>query len=165
MLLKRYLHELPGFEHLSEADVEHIAAAMQVDDYPDGHVFVYQDKLAKELFLVLDGKVSVCRYGRTGKYYCLKTLQAGDFFGLLSLAEGAPSEASCIASGPVRVAHLPFSAFMLLYQPTSEIGCRFQFVIASQLARDLHERHRALRQLLARIYGVGKAQPTKGPEG
>lgn len=65
----------------------------------------------------------------------------------------------------MRVAHLPLSAFILLYQPASEIGCRFQFVIASQLARDLDDRHRALRELLARIYGVGRAQPDKGPEG
>ncbi len=157
MLLKRFLHTLPGFERMSEQDVEHIAAAMRVDDYPDGHVFVYQDKLARELFLVLDGRVSVCRYGRTGKYYCLKTLGPGEFFGLLSLAEGAPSEASCVAAGPVRVAHLPFSAFTLLNQPDSQIGCRFQFVIASQLARDLNDRHRALRELLARIYGAKPA--------
>lgn len=154
MLLKKFLHTLPGFGHMSEIEVEHIAAAMRVDDYADGHVFVYQDKLARELFLVLEGKVSVCRYGKTDKYYCLKTLGPGEFFGLLSLADGAPSEASYTAVGPVRVAHLPFSAFMLLYQPDSEIGCHFQFVIASQLARDLLDRHRALRDLLARIYGA-----------
>lgn len=154
MLLRKYLHTLPGFDHMSEREVDHIAVAMQVDDYPDGHVFVYQDKLAKELFLVLEGKVSVCRYGRTGKYCCLKTLGPGDFFGLLSLTEGTPSEASCIAAGPVRVAHMPFSAFILLYQPDSEIGCHFQFVIASQLAHDLRDRHRALRDLLSRIYGA-----------
>lgn len=152
MLLAKYLHTLPGFEYLSEEDVAHIAAAMRVDDYPDGHVFVYQDKLARELYLLLEGKVTVCRYGRTGKYYCLKTLQPGEFFGLLSISEGKPSEASCIASGPVRVAHLPFSAYMLLYQPDTDIGCRFQFVIASQLARDLRGRHQVLRNLLRQIY-------------
>lgn len=152
MLLSKYLRSLPGFEYLSDEDTEHIAVAMQVDDYPDGHVFVYQDKLAKDLYLLLEGKVTVCRYGKTGKYYCLKSLQPGEFFGLLSLSEGRPSEASCMAAGPARVAHLPFSAYTLLYQPDSEIGCRFQFVIASQLARDLRDRHRALRNLLRQIY-------------
>ncbi len=158
MLLRKYLHSLPGFEYLSDEDVEHIAAAMQVDDYQDGHVFTYQDKLVKDLYLVLEGKVTVCRYGKTGKYYCLKTLQAGEFFGLLSLTEGKPSEASCVAAGPVRVAHLPYSAFRLLYQPDSVIGCRFQFVVASQLARDLRDRHQALRNLLKQLYQGEKAQ-------
>jgi hypothetical protein len=53
----------------------------------------------------------------------------------------------------VKVASLPFSAYLLLYQPDSEIGCRFQFVIATQLARDLHDRHDALRNLLVQVYG------------
>lgn len=153
MILKHFLHGLPGFNYLGGTDIEHIAAAMRVDDYPGGHVFVYQDKLAKDLFLLLDGKVRICHYGRNERYYTLKTLEPGELFGLLSLSDGKPAAASCVADGPVRVASLPFSAYMLLYQPDSDIGCRFQFVLAHQLARDLHDRHDALRRLLAQVYG------------
>jgi len=153
MLLRNYLRGLPGFQFMSEADVDHVAAAMRVDDYPDQHVFIYQERLNKELFLLLDGQVKVCHYGNTGRYYTLKTLQPGEVFGLPSLAQGKPAVTSCQAIGPVKVASMPFSAFMLLYQPDSEIGCRFQYVIASQLARDLHDRHDALRNLLMQIYG------------
>lgn len=153
MILKNFLRSLPGFQFLSDADVEHIAAAMRVDDYDDQHVFIYQDRLNHELYLLLDGKVDVTHYGNTGRYYTLKTLTPGEFFGLPSLSEGKPATTSCVARGPVKVASLPFSAYLLLYQPDSEIGCRFQFIIATQLARDLHDRHDALRQLLAQIYG------------
>jgi len=157
MILKHFLRGLPGFQYLSDTDVEHVAAAMRVDEYDDQHVFIYQDRLNQDLFLLLDGKVNVTHYGNTGRYYTLKTLKPGEFFGLPSLSEGKPAVASCVASGPVRVASLPFSAFLLLYQPDSEIGCRFQFVIATQLARDLHDRHDALRLLLAQIYGAPAA--------
>lgn len=157
MILKNFLRSLPGFQFLSDADVEHVAAAMRVDDYPDQHVFIYQDRLNHELFLLLDGKVNVTHYGNTGRYYTLKTLKGGEFFGLPSLSEGKPAVTSCVASGPVRVASLPFNAYLLLYQPDSEIGCRFQFVIATQLARDLHDRHDTLRQLLAQVYGAETA--------
>jgi CRP-like cAMP-binding protein len=133
--------------------VEHVAAAMRVDDYPDQHVFIYQERLNKDLFLLLDGKVKVCHYGNGGRYYPLKILKPGEFFGLPSLSQGKPAVTSCQSSGPVKVASLPFSAYMLLYQPDSDIGCRFQYVIASQLARDLHDRHDALRNLLAQVYG------------
>ncbi|MDO9226227.1 MAG: cyclic nucleotide-binding domain-containing protein [Thiobacillus sp.] len=153
MLLRNYLRNLPSFQYMSEADVDHVAAAMRVEEYPDQHVFIYQGRLNKELFLLLDGKVKVNHYGNGGRYYGLKTLQPGEFFGLPSLSEGKPALASCQASGPVKVASLPFSAYLLLYQPDSEIGCRFQHVIASQLARDLHDRHDALRGLLAQVYG------------
>lgn len=153
MILKNYLRSLPGFQFLSDADVEHVAAAMRVDDYPKGHVFIYQDKLNQALYLLLDGQVDVAHYGNTGRHYTLKTLEAGEFFGMPSLSTGKPANTSCTARGQVKVASLPFSAYLLLYQPDSEIGCRFQFVIATQLARDLHDRHDSLRNLLVQVYG------------
>lgn len=153
MLLRNFLRNLPSFQYLSEADVDHIAAAMRVDDYPDQHVFLYQGRLNRELFLLLEGEVKLCHYGNGGRYYTLKQLQAGELFGVHSLSQGQPSLTSCQAIGPVKAASLPFSAFLLLYQPDSDIGCRFQHVIASQLARDLHDRHDALRKLLMQVYG------------
>ncbi len=169
MILKNYLRTLPGFQFLSDADVEHVAAAMRVDEYPNEHVFIYQDRLNQEMYLLLDGKVEVTHYGNTGRYYTLKYLQPGEFFGLPSLSTGKPALTACTARGPVKVASLPFSAYLLLYQPDSEIGCRFQFVIATQLARDLHDRHDALRNLLVQIYGgpekLGTSAGTAKPRG
>lgn len=162
MILKNYLRSLPGFQFLSDADVEHVAAAMRVDDYPKGHVFIYQDKLNQALYLLLEGQVDVTHYGNTGRHYTLKTLEAGEFFGMPSLSTGKPANTSCTAHGPVRVASLPFSAYLLLYQPDSEIGCRFQFVIATQLARDLHDRHDSLRNLLVQVYGGAPKLGTHG---
>lgn len=153
MLLRNFLRNLPSFQYMPETEVDHIAAAMRVDDYPDEHVFIYQERLNKELFLLLNGRVKVSHYGNGGRYYTLKTLRPGEFFGIPSLSQGVPSITSCQASGPVKVARLPYPAYMLLYQPGSDIGCHFQYVIASQLARDLHDRHDALRKLLMQVYG------------
>jgi CRP-like cAMP-binding protein len=152
MLLKNFVRTLPGAEYLSEADAEHIVAAMRVDDYEDGHIFVCQDKLAKELHLLLKGRVKVSYYGSTGRNHTLRTLEPGDLFGLLSLSDGKPAVASCVAEDSVRVASLPFSAYMLLYQPHSDIGCRFQYLLAAQLARDLRYRHAMLRNQLSCLY-------------
>lgn len=159
MILKNYLRSLPGFQFLSDSDVDHVAAAMRVDEYPKGHVLIYQDRLNQGMFLLLEGLVDVTHYGNTGRHYQLKTLQPGEFFGLPSLSTGKPAVASCVAQGPIKVASLPFSAYLLLYQPDSEIGCHFQFVIATQLARDLHDRHDALRNLLVQVYGGGANAP------
>lgn len=94
----------------------------------------------------------------------MKTLLPGEFFGLPSISTGKPAIAACAARGPVKVASLPFSAYLLLYQPDSEIGCRFQFVIATQLARDLHDRHDALRNLLVHVYGGAEMQDMSKPQ-
>ncbi len=152
MLLRHFLRTLPGGDRLTEDDAEHIAAAMRVEDYEGGHVFVYQDKLAHDMHLLLDGAVEISHYGPSGRQHTLRSLEPGEFFGLLSLSDGKPAVASCIAAGRVRVASLPFSAYMLLYQPHSDIGCRFQWLLAAQLARDLGARHAMLRNLLAHLY-------------
>lgn len=154
MLLKQYLRTLPGFAFMSGEDVEHVAGAMRVDEHPDGHVFIYQEKTTRAFHLLLEGAVKVCYYGRSGRYYTLRTLQPGDFFGALSLVDSKPAMANYAAEGPVKVASMPLSAFLLLYQPNSSLGCHFQHVIATQLAEDLKARHVTLRELLGRIYSA-----------
>ncbi len=164
MLLNQYLRTLPGFQFLEAEDVEHVATAMRVESFPDRHLFLAQDKPARELHLLLEGRVNVCHYGPSGRYHTVKTLAPGEFFGLLSLADGKPSVASYTAAGEVKVASLPQSAFLLLYQPGSRIGCGFQYVVAAQLARDLAHRHTMLRNLLAQIYtGSSQVQPPCRP--
>lgn len=161
MQLKHFLRALPGFQFMSDSDVEHLAAAMRVEDYPNHHVFIYQDKLNHDLFLLLDGHVKVSHYGKGGRHYTIKTLMPGEFFGIPSLSEGKPADVTCSAEGNVKVASLPYSAYLLLYQPGSDVGCHFQFVLATQLARDLQERHDTLRKLLTQVYGA-EPRPAAG---
>ncbi len=152
MLLRNFLHTQPGFRDMRPDFVEDIATAMRVEDYQGGHEFIFQGKQAKTLYLLIEGRVVATRYGNSGKLHTLKSLQPGEFFGFDSLSDGQPAVASYTAEGPVKVASLPFAAYVLLFQPDSEIGCAFQYVIATQLARDLHDRHDALRALLRQIY-------------
>lgn len=155
MLLKRFLATLPGFAFMTDEDIEHVSSAMRVDDYPDGHVFLYQDKPAHALHLLVEGAVKAGYYGRSNHFYNLRTLAPGQFFGGLSLVDGKPVMANYTADGGAKVASLPQSAFLLLYQPNSALGCHFQHVIATHLAEDLKARHIALRELLGRMYPEG----------
>jgi CRP-like cAMP-binding protein len=155
MLLKRYLSTLSGFAFMTEADLDHVASAMQVAEYPDGHVFLYQDKPARAFHLLLEGSVRVGYYGRLNRYYAVRNLKPGDFFGGLSLVDSKPVMANYAAEGAVKVASMPLSAFLLLYQPNSALGCHFQHVIASSLAWDLKARHLSLRDLLGKMYPEG----------
>lgn len=155
MLLKRYLSTLPGFAFMSDEDIDHVASAMKVEEYLDGHVFLYQDKPARAFYLLVEGAVKVGYYGRQNHYYTVRALKPGEFFGGLSLVDSKPVMANYAAEGNVKVASLPLSAFLLLYQPNSAIGCHFQHVIATHLAEDLKARHMALRDLLGRMYPAG----------
>jgi len=148
MLLKNFLKTLPAFGSLSDAEAENLARAMRVQDYPDRHEFVRQGERGMDLFLLIEGEVSVQHYGSSGHVHELKRLKSGELFGMLSLSDRHPASASCIAAGPVKVASLPWSAYELLYQTAAPIGHHFLFAVAYQMARDLRDRANVLRELL-----------------
>lgn len=148
MLLKNFIRTLPAFGDFSDSETEHLAQAMRVQDYPDEHVFVYQGKQGREVFLLIEGEVRVCRYGDDGLGHDLKVLKSGELFGLLSLSDRGPAAATCVAHGKVKVASLPYTAFDLLLDTAAPIANHFRYAVACQLARDLHDRNQSLRALL-----------------
>ena len=100
MLLKKYLHTLLGVKHMSKQGIEHIAAAMQVGDYPDGHVFVYQDRLAKVLLLPRWQGHRVPLW-QDGQVRLPQDLRPCEFFGLFSCRRCAVrGQLRCGRAGP-----------------------------------------------------------------
>ena len=151
MQLKNFLKTLPVFasSNFSEADIDVLAKALYVEGYPGDYAFTYQNKLAQNLYLLIDGEVQVSRNDEiTGEEQKLKVLHSGELFGLLSLLDNMPATATCTAVGPVTVALLPRPAFNLLFQSAAPIAYHFQFLVANQLARDIQDRNRSLRTLL-----------------
>jgi CRP/FNR family cyclic AMP-dependent transcriptional regulator len=152
MLLKNFFKTLPAFSHFSDQDLAAFAMAMRVDEYPDGHAFTYQGKQGKDLFMLVEGEVTVLRYDElSGASQELKKLKPGELFGLLSLVDNTPAAATCTAAGPVKVAALPRAAYNLSFQSAAPIAYHFQQLVAEQLARDLYERNSALRALLKSV--------------
>lgn len=150
MMFKNFLRALPAFKPFSDSDLDALAKAMQVSEYAPGHTFIKQGIKGKDLFLLVEGSVAVTRFDPvSGKSEKLKDLAVGEFFGLLSLIDDTPAAASCTASGAVTAASLPRSAYNLLTRSAAPIAYHFHFLVAQQLARDLHDRNQALRQLLS----------------
>lgn len=149
MLFKNFLKTLPSFQFFSETDIDALSKAMYVREYPEGHTFIRQGQKGKELYLLVEGKVNVSRYDDlTGASDNLKTLLAGEIFGLLSLIDTLPAAASCTALEPVKVANLSRTTYNLLFQSAAPIAYHFQYLVAQQLARDLYDRNESLRKLL-----------------
>jgi CRP-like cAMP-binding protein len=82
----------------SELDAEGLAAvvatAVEVD-FPAGRTIARQGEIGTGLFIVTSGSVRVVRDGRE-----LNRLGPGEFFGELSVLDGAPRNASVIAEEP-----------------------------------------------------------------
>lgn len=145
-----FLARQPGFARFAPREREALARALAVQDYADGHVFIEQGEAGERLFLLVSGRVRVVRDDEvTGARREFKTMEPGELFGLLSLIDRMPAAATCTAEGSVRAGALPRAALDLLMHSAAPIALHFQRLVAVQLALDLRDRDRSLRQLLS----------------
>lgn len=161
-ILKK-LQLLPEFSSFTESELETLSKAFVVQTCPDQYEFIREGEKGDTLFILLKGMVQVSRqpYIDTRREY-VERLCSGALFGLISLIDHGRRAATCSAEGAVTVASLPRSAFDLLCNANAGIAQHFQFIIASQLAKDMRVYNKAMRQLIANddkagFYGTLKA--------
>jgi CRP-like cAMP-binding protein len=151
MDLRPFLKTLPAFEGFTPAHLDVLSGLMQVAPYPQGHRFIEQGRQGEAMYLLVEGAVEVDRVNEvSGEREEARELRAGEMFGLLSLVDNLPAGATCVAKEPVIAAALSRAAFQQLFQSAPPIAHHLQYMVAVQLARDLQERNKALRQLLKR---------------
>jgi CRP/FNR family transcriptional regulator, cyclic AMP receptor protein len=151
MNLNFFLKNLPAFEEFQSPHIDVFANHLQVQQYPDGHVFITQRTQGTALYLLLQGSVRITRHdGNGGNEYEVRELCDGEIFGILSLVDNLPASATCVAKGPVQAASLSRESFQRLFQEASPIGHHLQYMIAVQMARDIQEENKRFRAALGK---------------
>jgi len=148
MELTFFLKNLPAFEDFKAEHLSVFASRLQVEEHEDGYVFIRQGEQGRALYLLLQGAVRITRHEGDGEEHDVRELADGELFGILSLVHDIPSQASCTAKGAVKVAALDDDSFRQMFQEASPIGHRLQYMIAVQMARDLQEINKRLRNAL-----------------
>jgi len=87
---------VPLFSGLSCRDLDLIARQTDVIRADGGRVLTRQGALGEEFLLIVDGSARVERDAKP-----IARLEAGDFFGEMSLMDGKPRSATVIAETPV----------------------------------------------------------------
>jgi len=148
MLLKNFLKRQPIFIGLSDRDLDALARAIEIREYPDGYAIIQEGRSGKELFLLVEGQVKVAQYNAgTGRLEQINLVQPGELFGLLSLIDHLSASASCISVGPVKIGVLQRNAYNLLAQASAPIAHGFQLAIVKQLTMVLRHQERTLRTI------------------
>lgn len=89
---------------LSGRELETLAKFSNVKRYPGGTFLFHEDDPGGEMYVVLEGKVMISKFIPGGGEEALAILERGDFFGEMSLLDGAPRSADAKAyQGPVTV--------------------------------------------------------------
>lgn len=148
--LGEFLQTIPTFAEFGPQELEVLERAMVVDQYPDGHEFIGEDKRAQAIFLVVEGEVvATHRRAHLRGIDVYEHLRPGDVFGLVALLDHRPEWATYRAVGPVTAASLPYNVFDLLFTANAPIAYHFQYLTALQLAHDLRTCARTLREEFA----------------
>jgi len=90
------LANIPIFESLTEDDLASLSKRLEESDYNEGDVVFQQGEEGSSLFIIEDGAMEIS-YGEGKTKVRLATLFTGQYFGELSLFDGAPRSATATA--------------------------------------------------------------------
>src|SRR5438132_4410405 len=99
------LAHIPLFESLTPEDLDKLSKRLEEADYAEGDVIFRQGDEGSSLFIIDEGGVEIS-YGEGRGRVHLATLFNGQYFGELSLFDGAPRSATATASKRSRLIRL-----------------------------------------------------------
>jgi len=105
MTRQELLANIPLFESLTQEDLNGLTVRLEERDYAPGEVIFNQGDEGSSLFVIEEGAVDIC-YGEGAGNVTLATLFNGQYFGELSLFDGAPRSATATAVKPTHVIRL-----------------------------------------------------------
>jgi CRP/FNR family transcriptional regulator/CRP/FNR family cyclic AMP-dependent transcriptional regulator len=95
--IKAILKKVPIFKSFSDSNLEYILDDFNILDFKSGDTIFLQQDEKSELYIILKGKVKITLLSEEGEEFILSELNAGDFFGELSLIDGKPRSATVVA--------------------------------------------------------------------
>ncbi len=129
----KLLEKVPLFAGLSRRQLGKLLVKLFEKEYAAGETIFLEGEPGKALFVVLDGKVSICRAGQSGEHH-LATLGPGAYFGELALIDDLPRSATARADESSALLILYKSHFDDLIEGHSTIAIRVMGNLLKTLA-------------------------------
>jgi len=93
-----HLRKVPIFSDLSDSDLTKIALKMVPREYGKGKMILLEESHGESFFIITSGAVKVTRLSDDGREVILAILGESDFFGEMSLLDGAGRSANIVAN-------------------------------------------------------------------
>ena len=116
------LQSVPIFSDLSPSDLNKIAERMIQRTYVKGQMILLEDDLGQTFFVIAGGSVKITRLSDDGREVILAMLGESDFFGEMSLLDGAGRSANVVALEPSEVLTLSRNNFLEILQAYPKIS-------------------------------------------
>lgn len=149
-----FLRTVPVFGGLEDHELRRLADYAQPAHFPAGTPIVEEADLAKEMFVVLAGRVEVLKQAG-GQQTPLTVLGPGECFGEMSLIDIQPRSATVRAAEDAQVLVLSFDDLIRVYKTDMNTYT----LIVLNIAREISRRLRQANRLIADLGHDGILQP------
>ena len=116
------LQSVPIFSELSPSDLNKIAERMIQRAFTKGQMILLEDDLGQTFFVIAEGSVKITRLSDAGREVILAMLGESDFFGEMSLLDGAGRSANVVALEASEVLTLARNDFLDILQQYPKIS-------------------------------------------
>ncbi len=145
------------FQDLSDELLLHIEQRCRWHRFRSQQLILDRDTESRDVFFVLEGRVRVVNYTRSGREIAFAVLEAGTHFGELSAIDGRPRSATIVALASCEIATLSAAAFHEVLRSEPDVAAALLVALAG-MVRSADERiaelssfsafHRVYREIL-----------------
>jgi len=126
----KHLARVPLFGDCTDEELGRIAHISKIVESPAGTILTEIGAPGDSFFFIIDGRVSVQTQIGSGD-----PLRPGDFFGEMSLLDGAPRSATIIATTDVRLLVVQQSHFWRLLDEAPDLVRRILMILSRRVRR------------------------------
>jgi len=129
------LQSISLFDELSGPELEKVAALARIRSYPARTAVVLQGEAARELFVIVSGRLKVVACGPEGRDTVLGIMSEREVFGEVALLDGGARSASVTTIGPCELMVIERDRFFELLRDSPSISVKLMVVLAKRLRR------------------------------
>jgi serine/threonine protein phosphatase PrpC len=139
-----FLRRIPLFDYLTYREQNEVISVAHTRTFPAGATVVCQGEPGGDLFVLLEGSVSVERSG-----LAIATLEAGGHFGEMGLVDAGPRSASVRALTPLRAMVIHRDAVLALMQREPTLAVKLLWAFVQVLSQRLRATNTELSEVLS----------------
>jgi len=116
------LRKVKQFESLSNEDLNQILNSGQIKKFIPGQVIFVQDEPSAGMFVLIEGKVNLCKLGPLGQQNILATIHPIIMFNEVAVLDCGKNPVTAIAMQETTLWHIDCDTFQILLKRFPEIG-------------------------------------------
>ncbi|MDH5307914.1 MAG: cyclic nucleotide-binding domain-containing protein, partial [Myxococcales bacterium] len=129
------LRNIGLFSSVKDEDLTSVASLLIERRFPKHKTIVEEGLPGDYMYIICEGRVSVSKLSDDGREKILEFLEAGDFFGEMSLLDNAPRSASVRALVETRVMALSRTDFLAVLRRSPDLA----MAVIQELTRRLRQ--------------------------